>query len=57
MDNVTMNSIGEVLNSFGAWGFAGVLLWMQITVMKSLTEALNRFTVALNVITDGKAGV
>lgn len=57
MDNVTMNSIGEVLNSFGAWGFAGVLLWMQITVIKSMTEALNKFTVALNVFTDGKAGV
>ncbi len=50
MEGITMQAIGELLNTFGAWGLCGVLLWERFTVGKAMTDALNKFTVALEVL-------
>lgn len=49
MEPLTLEAIGKILNSFGAWGLCAVLLYKDIVLNKSLTDALNKFTVALNV--------
>lgn len=54
MDGVTMQAIGSVLNSFGAWGLCAVLLYKDIVLNKALTDALNKFTVAINVMCGNK---
>lgn len=55
MDQITVNT-AQMLTSYGALGIVALyFMYKDMILNKALTEALNKFTVALNVLI-GKSG-
>lgn len=48
--DITLDAILKVVNAFGMTGVTAFLLWERATMTKGLTDALNKFTVAVNVL-------
>lgn len=54
MDDVTM-TFAQQLASYGSLGIVAVyFMYKDLVLNKALTDALNKFTVALNVLCGGK---
>jgi hypothetical protein len=54
MDQITMNT-AQILTSYGALGIVALyFMYKDMILNKALTDALNKFTVAINVMCSGK---
>ncbi|MFV0516782.1 MAG: hypothetical protein ACK5MV_05245 [Aminipila sp.] len=56
MEDITINAV-QLFTSYGAMGVCLVyFIFKDMILNKAMTDALNKFTLAMNLLTNGKVG-